>query len=105
MLILANVMYAIAEVLNALIGVLMIAVILQALMSWLNPNHQNQFYRVVVAITDPVLTPIRRRLPIVGGVDLSPIVLLLALLFLKHALVQSLLDYSVQIRMSILPLG
>ena len=62
-----------------------------AIMSWLVAfgvvNTRNQFVRTVVdllyRLTEPVLRPIRRVMPNLGGVDLSPIILLLALFFVR----------------------
>ena len=69
-------------------------VIASAIMSWLVAfgviNVRNQFIRVVVdllyRLTEPVLRPIRRILPNLGGVDISPIILLLGLYFLQSLL-------------------
>ena len=69
-------------------------VIASAIMSWLVAfgviNVRNQFIRVVVdllyRLTEPVLRPIRRILPNLGGVDISPIILLLGLYFIQSLL-------------------
>ncbi len=69
-------------------------VIIQAILSWLVAfNVINTYNRVVATIgevlyrlTEPVLAPIRRRLPNLGGVDLSPVALILALIFLQMVL-------------------
>ena len=69
-------------------------VIASAIMSWLVAfgvvNTRNQFIRMVVDVlyrlTEPVLRPIRRMLPHLGGIDISPVILLLALFFLRSLL-------------------
>jgi YggT family protein len=69
-------------------------VIASAIMSWLVAfgviNVRNQFIRVVVdllyRLTEPLLRPIRRFLPNLGGVDISPIILLLGLYFFQSLL-------------------
>ena len=69
-------------------------VIASAIMSWLVAfgvlNVRNQFIRMVVdllyRLTEPLLRPIRRFLPNLGGVDISPIILLLGLYFLESLL-------------------
>jgi YggT family protein len=69
-------------------------VIASAIMSWLVAfgviNVRNQFIRVVVdllyRLTEPLLRPIRRILPNLGGVDISPIILLLGLYFIQSLL-------------------
>jgi len=69
-------------------------VIASAIMSWLVAfgvvNMRNQFIRTVVEmlyrLTEPMLRPIRRMLPNLGGVDISPVILLLGLFFIREAL-------------------
>ncbi|CAN5667267.1 YggT family protein [soil metagenome] len=79
---------------EALIELVTWVVIVSAIMSWLVAfgvvNTRNQFIRMVVEtlfrLTEPMLRPIRRMLPNLGGVDISPVVLLLGLFFLREAL-------------------
>jgi len=52
-------------------------VIIRALISWFNPDPRNQLYRLLYDITEPVLLRIRRLLPDMRGIDISPIVLIL----------------------------
>ncbi|WP_337189315.1 YggT family protein [Phenylobacterium sp.] len=74
-------------VLQNLIGLLVIAIIVSAVMSWLVAfnviNLRNQFVysvaRVLDAITQPVLRPFQKVIPPLGGVDISPIVAILVL--------------------------
>lgn len=88
-------------VIGPLISVVIIAiepyiwvVIIQAILSWLIAfnvvNTRNRFVFAVgdflYRITEPALRPIRRFMPNLGGVDVSPVVLLLALFFLKEVL-------------------
>jgi YggT family protein len=58
---------------NILTTVLFVAILLRALMSWIMPNDGTGLSRVLVDVTEPVLGPIRRILPPVGGIDFSPI--------------------------------
>jgi YggT family protein len=67
-------------------------IIASAIMSWLVAfgvvNVRNQFIRVVVdllyRVTEPVLRPIRRFLPNLGGIDISPVVALLLIIVIQH---------------------
>ena len=52
-------------------------IIARAIISWMNPNPNNQLIRFICAITDPVLEPIRRMLPNMGGIDISPFVVMI----------------------------
>ena len=78
-------------ILDGLLGLLVIAIIISAVLSWLvafdvvnvrNPTV-NRIVHVLNAITDPLLRPIRRFMPNLGGIDISPIILLLLLQALK----------------------
>ena len=57
-------------------------IIVRALISWINPNPYNPLIRIICAITDPVLVPIRRLLPDLGGLDISPFVALVIIWFI-----------------------
>ncbi len=52
-------------------------IIVRAIISWVNPNPHNPLLRLICAVTDPVLEPIRRLLPDMGGLDISPFVAIL----------------------------
>ena len=79
---------------EALIELVTWVVIASAIISWLVAfgvvNMRNQFIRMVVEtlyrLTEPMLRPIRRLMPNLGGVDISPVVLLLGLFFIREAL-------------------
>jgi YggT family protein len=63
-----------------------LVVLVAVVLSWLNLSPDNPVVRVVAALTEPVLAPIRRILPDFGGLDFSAMVLLLALQLLKRLL-------------------
>jgi len=71
---------ALVDLLQLSVRILLFVVILQAVLSWVSPHHPVQY--VLDAVTRPMLRPIRRFLPPVANVDLSPLVLILALLIL-----------------------
>ena len=87
-------MLSLARLIDNVIDIYTWIVIAGAIMSWLVAfgviNVRNQFIRVVVdllyRLTEPVLRPIRRILPNLGGVDISPVILLLGLFFLRSLL-------------------
>ncbi len=82
---------AIANVLDLILNLFMFVVIARAVLSWVSPDPYNPIVRFVHSVTEPVLYPIRRRLPVsFGGIDLSPIVVFLAIIFLKSFLGRSL---------------
>ena len=101
MLILANLLRGIGVVLDSVLGLMIIIVIARAVISWVNPDPFNPIVRFLTSATDPLLRPIRRFVPLVGGgIDLSPILLLLLLVFLRVFLVQTVIDYADSLRLS-----
>ena len=74
-------------------------IIARAVISWVNPDPFNPIVRFLHRVTEPVLRPIRRRLPTFQmGLDLSPMVVILAIYFLQSFLVESLRDLAVSLR-------
>jgi YggT family protein len=74
-------------------------IIARAVISWVNPDPFNPIVRFLYRVTEPVLRPIRRRLPTLQmGLDLSPMVVILAIYFLQSFLVESLRDLAVSLR-------
>lgn len=62
---------------STLIYILNFAIIIRALMSWFNPSMENPIVRFVIEITEPVLAPLRRIVPRIGMIDITPIVAIL----------------------------
>ena len=91
MFILANLLQAVAVVLNIVLSLYFWVVIISAILSWVNPDPYNPVVRIIRSLTEPVFATVRRWLPFtfIGGLDLSPIVVLLGIQFLKIFLVQS----------------
>lgn len=81
---------AVAGLLHALFGAVIIVVIARAVLSWVSPDPYNPLVRIIVQLSEPLLYPIRRRLPVLGGIDLSPMVVILIAYFLDGFLVPSL---------------
>jgi YggT family protein len=79
-------MALIATVLIYALYALIILVLVRVVFSWTNPYPNNSVYRFVFQATEPILGPVRRRLPPVSGMDLSPLVVTLAAYFLIAAI-------------------
>ena len=98
MFVLGNLLVALASVIGIVLNLYMWIIIARAVISWVNPDPYNPIVRFLYSITDPVLLAIRRRLPLsFGGIDFSPIVVILAIIFLQRFLVASLQDLARQI--------
>jgi len=76
----------IASLLIYVLYAFIIVVLVRVAFSWVGPNPSNSVYRLAVQITEPVLAPVRRLLPPMSGVDLSPLVVTLVAYFLIAAL-------------------
>jgi YggT family protein len=99
MFILANFLMATATVLSLVLTLYMYLVIARALISWVNPDPYNPIVRFLNNATEPLLRRLRRVLPLfAGGIDFSPLVVILALYFLEQFLVQSLRDLAFAMR-------
>ncbi|MFZ1827234.1 MAG: YggT family protein [Candidatus Competibacteraceae bacterium] len=71
------------ELLKLLINIYLWGVIIQVALSWFNPDLYHPAARVLVQLTEPVLRPARRIIPSISGVDLSPMVVVVALIFIS----------------------
>ena len=95
---LRHLLVALAQVLNLGLTIYMWIIIARALLSWVNPDPYNPIVRFLYNVTEPVLAWLRQRLPLVySGLDLSPLLVLLAIVFLKGFLIASLLDLAYRI--------
>jgi YggT family protein len=72
------------------IGLLMLIILVTSLLSWVQPDPRNPIVRVLHAISDPILHPIRVLLPSLGGMDFSPLVAILILSMLQKLLASAL---------------
>ncbi|MFB6261675.1 MAG: YggT family protein [Thiohalorhabdaceae bacterium] len=88
--ILANFLDALIFLISAVLRLAFWIVLIRVLMSWVSPDPANPLVRALYQITDPILRPAQRLIPPIGGLDLSPIVVLLAIEFLRIFLVGSL---------------
>jgi len=89
--VLRELLLAAAWLLEYVLWAYMWIIIIRALLSWVNPDPWNPIVRFLHQVTEPVLRPIRRRLP-VTGVDFSPVVVILAIYFLQRFLVRVLAE-------------
>ncbi|MCX5819391.1 MAG: YggT family protein [Deltaproteobacteria bacterium] len=99
MFVLGNFIAAVAHILDTALTVYMWIIVIRAVLSWINPDPYNPIVRFIHQVTEPVMAQIRRRIPIRGmGIDFSPIIILLVIVFLQSFLVKSLLELSYQFR-------
>ena len=90
---------AIAAILNTLLNLYFWILLAAAVISWVSPDPNNPIVRFLRAVTDPVLYRVRRALPFVyaAGIDFSPLVVMLAIMFVQMVVVDSLKQLAMQI--------
>lgn len=98
MFVLSNFVLALAGLLKLAIEAYIWIIIARAILSWVNPDPYNPIVRFLYRATEPLLRPIRYRMPIAMGLDLSPVVLILVLYFIDWFLVSSLRDLAQSLR-------
>ena len=91
MLVFRNLLVAVATVLDYVLVFYMCIAIARAVLSWVSPDPYNPIVRFIHNLTEPVLHQIRKRLPMMyGGIDFSPIIVILIIIFLRIFVVDSL---------------
>ena len=91
MFLFTNFISAVAEVINIILTLFMYVIIARAILSWVSPDPYNPIVQMLYKVTEPVLSPIRRLVPMWrAGLDLSPMIAILIIFFLKRFLVASL---------------
>lgn len=95
MFIAANFVSALATVLNYVLEIYTWVIIIRALISWVNPDPYNPVVQFLYKVTEPVLYPLRKMMRTYStGIDLSPLVAILIIMFLKQFLVSSLFELA-----------
>jgi len=91
MFVVNNFMMAIAKLIDFLLTIYMWIIIGRAVISWVNADPYNPIVRFLVEATEPLLSRIRRFLPMsMGGMDFSPVILIMVIMFLQSFLVPTL---------------
>jgi YggT family protein len=82
----------VAELINLLLNVFMITILIQVVLSWVNPGGYNPAVALLYSLNEPILGRARRLIPPISGFDLSPIVVFIAIQLLKIVLVSPIRD-------------
>lgn len=90
MFVLANLLDAVATVIRMGLNFLLILVVARAVISWVQADPYNPIVQFLYTTTEPILQPIRRRLPSMTGIDISPLVVMMIAFFLQQFLVRTL---------------
>ena len=99
MFVLENLIFALAKIIDMGLTIYIWLIIGRALISWVNPDPYNPIVTFLYRVTEPVLAPIRRWIPLRGmGIDISPIIVILVIYFLQMFLVKTMIQLSISLR-------
>jgi len=99
MFVVGNFIEAIARIIDMGLTLYMWLIIIRAIISWVNPDPYNPIIRFLYSVTEPVLYQVRRLIPMKGiGIDFSPIIVILVIVFLQSFLVRTMLQLAVNFR-------
>jgi len=99
MFVVANLVEAIARILDVGLTLYMWIVIIRALLSWVNPDPYNPIVRFLYRATEPVLRPIRRLIPMGNiGIDISPVIVILVIILLQNFVVRSMIEFAFRLK-------
>lgn len=95
MFVIANLFNALAVILHYVLTFYMYLIIARAILSWVNPDPYNPIVRFLYSVTEPVLQLVRSRLPLFfGGIDFSPLLVILVIVFLDNFLVPTFAQFA-----------
>ena len=99
MFVLGNFFIALAKVIDTAIPLIYWLIIIRAVISWFSPDPYNFLVQLLYKLTEPILYPFRRLIPAYNiGIDISPILAILALVFLRYFLVSTLYQLGATLR-------
>ncbi len=94
-----NLIEVLARILDVALNLYTWVIIIRALLSWVNPDPYNPIVRFLYRATEPVLRPVRRWMPFGNfGIDLSPVIVLVAIMALQYFLVPLLYQVAFKFR-------
>lgn len=95
MFVLSNFVVALARIVDIVLTLYMWIIIFRAIISWVNADPYNKIVIFLYRATEPVLRPVRRIMPLRNvGIDLSPIIIILMIIFLQYFLVETIIQLA-----------
>lgn len=99
MFIVGNFIGALAKIIDMGLTLYMWIIVGRSLISWVNPDPYNPIVRFLYRSTEPVMAPIRRWLPLRNmGIDISPIIVIAAIIFLQSFLLKSMMELAYSLK-------
>ena len=82
------------SILDVLLMIYICIIIAVAIFSWVNPDPLNPLVRILRNITEPVMEKLRPYIPLIGGLDLTPVVLIVIIVFIKNGILRVLYRFA-----------
>ena len=86
--------YSLIDLIAMASRIFSLLIIVRAVISWVSPDPRNPIVSFIYRVTEPVLAPVRNLLPIAGGIDFSPLVVLIGIQVLERVLIQVLIGMA-----------
>ncbi len=95
----ANFFYALARILNFVVSAYTIVIVFRVILSWIQIPSLRPVAVIVYKLTEPLLKPIRKYVPPhkMGGLDISPMILLIILMFINSFVIRTLMQYATRL--------
>ena len=88
--------YSIADLISLFLSIFLFAILIQVILSWISPGHYNPVISLVNSLATPALRPIQKFIPPIGGLDISPLFAMLAIVVLKMLLIPPIMSLANQ---------
>lgn len=99
MFVLENLIFTLAKIIDMGLTLYMWLIIGRAVVSWVSPDPYNPIVQFLHRVTEPVLAPVRRWIPMGGlGLDISPVIVIMVIYFLQQFLVRTMMQLAVHAR-------
>jgi YggT family protein len=86
--------FSIADMLSVILTILLWAMIIRVILSWINPDPRQPVVQLLIQLTEPLMAPARRMIPPIGGLDLSPIAVFILISLTRMLAVAPLMDFA-----------
>ncbi len=98
MFVFSNLLQAVAQILDMVLGFYIWVIIIRSLLTWVNPDPYNPVVRFLYKATEPVLYRIRRYVPNLGGMDISPVIAILGIFFIRKFFITTMLEVAFKLK-------
>jgi YggT family protein len=99
MFVFGNLLISVAKITDILLNIYLYIIIGRAIISWVNPDPYNPIVSFLYRATEPVLSRVRNKFPYMGGIDLSPLAVMLAIYFVKMFITSSVAELGYRLKM------